>query len=176
LVQIGLLAGQVSLLQQSPVKHCPPQQTLPAPHWSLVVQAPQTWFVQMGLLGSLQSGLPQQLPVTHCPSQQTFPSPHCWLVVQGTHCPWPLQIGLAGSGQSPLVQHPLHVPRQQVGVLGGQATQLTPPVPQWALVLVWQVPFWQHPFGQLVGVHGATHLPLEQIWPLGQQTLPAPHC
>jgi hypothetical protein len=110
-MQLGLLGSvQSGLPQQLPVTHWPLQQTLPAPHSWLVEQPPQTWFVQIGLRGSVQSGLPQQSPVTHWPPQQTFPSPHCWVVVQGTHCPFAVQMGLVGSGQSPLVQHPLHVP------------------------------------------------------------------
>jgi hypothetical protein len=76
-LQIGVGLAQSVFAQQMPVKHCPLQHTLPDPHWSLVEHAPQTWFVQIGLLGSVQSGLPQQLPVKHWPPQQTVPAPHC---------------------------------------------------------------------------------------------------
>jgi hypothetical protein len=50
-----------------------------------------------------------------------------------------------------------------------QLTQATPPVPQVAVLDVWQLPVLsQQPFGQLV--LSQTHLPPTQRWPLGQAT------
>lgn len=70
LVQIGLSAGQVSLVQQSPAKHWPEQQTLPLPHCWLVEQASQAPLaLQIGLVGSVHWLLLQhslQVPLQQC--------------------------------------------------------------------------------------------------------------
>jgi hypothetical protein len=48
--------------------------------------------------------------------------------------------------------------------LGPQVTQVPPPVPQWASVLVWQVPLSQHPPAQVVALHWVTHVPATHSW------------
>lgn len=60
----------------------------------------------------------------------------------------------------------------------GHVTQTTPPVPQCWLLDVWQVLFWQQPFGQRVAVQRDTQLPFWHAVPAGQLTQvtpPVPH-
>jgi hypothetical protein len=105
-LQIGLFGSvHCALVQQVPVKHCPSQQTLPAPHWSLVDQAEQVCSMQIGSCGFVQSGLPQQVPVKHCPSQQTLPAPHGFWAEQIVQV-CPTQIGLVAGHVSLVQQSP----------------------------------------------------------------------
>ena len=94
--------------------------------------------------------LPAQQPVAHEVASQTH-----WLLTQ---C-WPAaQAGLLPQAQLPF--------RQVLAVVGLQAEQAAPLVPQPMNVGMVQVLFWQQPFGQERPLQ--RQLPLRQAWPTGQ--------
>jgi hypothetical protein len=183
----GLLGSLVE--QQLPVKHCPPQQTLPAPQL-VAVQMHVPLPLQTGVVGSMQvvTQVPLALHVRHCAASQVphepphVSGPHCLPAqsrVQHTPCAtWHTQF--VRSGQSLSLTHaPVQVIGTQTPVMHCswlvQLSQVPPLSPQWSLLLgVWHVPtvsgpLVQQPLGQLVAVQ--RHLPPVHVV-LGGQTVP----
>jgi hypothetical protein len=145
--------------------HCPSTQIRfgAVVHCALVQHVAPTLQV-----GEVPPGGVQQMPAPCC-VEQVAP----WALSVVLHVPLALQTAVwqGPAGQSAAVRHATQTPcAVQNGVLPAQGLQATPPMPQWLAVLVWQTPLAsQQPLGQLVALHGVTHLPLWQIWPLGQQ-------
>jgi hypothetical protein len=154
--------GQLAALHtHAPLTHCwPAAQAAPVPQLQLPL-------VQLSAVSASQAV--QFRPAEpHCAAVgvvQVFPWQHPLAQLVGSHTQVPPLQRWPAAQAGPLPQ--VHAPAEHMSEAPSQATQVSPPMPHWALVGSWQVPLKQQPLGQLAALQ-PLQVPPAQVPPAPQ--------